>query len=258
MMLVVRSVTDCSLTKLSTKTASGRHKLSRIALVLMILMGLWACANIGKNTHDMAAYRLSLNAGVKDASFLTDMENELMVHLNDVRTSPERYADHLRDLKERPGWPARPEDRAQTQKEQATAGLDDTILSLQNRDPPTPFRVSKGLSLAARDLVQDHGPKGLTGHRGSDGTSPFDRTDRYGRWEGKAVEILSYGYKEAEALVAAILTDKSPTGKEDRNSLFNKDYLIAGVSCGTHKTYGTMCAIIFAQTYEENEGHPPR
>jgi hypothetical protein len=49
-----------------------------------------------------------------------------------------------------------------------------------------------------------------------------------------------------------MLTDRSPTGRKDRASLFDENYLIAGVSCGPHKTYRTMCAIIFAQRYREN------
>jgi len=31
------------------------------------------------------------------------------------------------------------------------------------------------MAMASRDHVMDHGPKGLVGHKGSDGTTPFDR-----------------------------------------------------------------------------------
>jgi hypothetical protein len=227
------------------------HHITKITLALIILLSLCACINFGKNTQNIDPYVIPLNAGVKDVSFLTDMEREITVYLNDVRTSPERYADHLKDLKERPGWPAKPESEAPPAGSRGPTGVDETVLSLQNRDPPLPFKVSKGLSLAARDLVQDLGPKGLTGHQGSDGSSPIERMNRYGQWEGKTVEILTYGYKDADALVTGMLTDRSPTGREDRNSLFDKDYLISGVSCGAHKTYGTICAIVFAQRYKE-------
>ena len=228
------------------------HTILRVTPVLIILLSFPACVDFGKNTHGIAPYVIPLNPGVKEISFLTGMEREVVMYLNDVRTSPERYADHLSELKERPGWPARPESKSPSARSEERTGTDETVLSLRNREPPPPFKVSKGLSFAARDLVQDLGPKGLSGHKGSDGSSLFERMTRYGQWEGKTVEILTYGYKEADALVTGILTDRTPTGRADRESLFDKDYVIAGISCGTHKTYGTVCAIIFAQRYKEN------
>jgi hypothetical protein len=237
------------------------YTITKTTLALIILLSLSSCMNLGKNTQSIAPYLIPLNTGVKDVSFLTDMEREIIVYLNDVRTSPEKYADHLKDLKERPGWPARPESETPSAGSKVPTGMDETVLSLQDREPPLPFKVSKGLSLAARNLVQDLGPKGLRGHEGSDRSSPFERMNKYGQWEGKTVEILTYGYKDADALVTGMLADRSPTGREDRNSLFDKDYLIAGVSCATHKTYRTMCAIVFAQRYSEklqNVGRPLR
>jgi uncharacterized protein YkwD len=228
------------------------HIISRTAIALIIALSLPACIDFGKNRQDIAPYIIPLNTGTRDVSFLTLMERETFMYLNDVRTSPERYADHLRDLEERPGWPTRPESKPPSARSEERTDMDETVLSLRNREPPPPFKVSKGLSFAARDLVQDLGPKGLTGHKGSDGSSPFERMNRYGQWEGKTVEILTYGYKEADELVTKMLSDRTPTGRADRESLFDKDYVIAGISCGTHKTYGTMCAIIFAQRYKEN------
>ena len=226
--------------------------ISRTAVTLVVLLSLPACIDFGRNRQSITPYVIPLNTGVRDVSFLTLMERETFMYLNDVRTSPERYADHLRDLEERPGWPTRPESKSASARSEERTGTDETVPSLRNREPPPPFKVSKGLSLAARDLVQDLGPKGLSGHKGSDGSSLFERMTRYGQWEGKTVEILTYRYKEADAVVTGLLTDRTPTGRADRESLFDKDYVIAGISCGTHKTYGTMCAIIFAQRYKEN------
>jgi uncharacterized protein YkwD len=228
------------------------HTILRVTLVLIILLSFPACVDFGKNTQGMAPYVILLNTGVKEISFLTSMEREVVMYLNDVRTSPERYADHLSELKERPGWPARPESKSPSARSEESTGLDEMVLSLRDREPLPPFKVSKGLSFAARDLVQDLGPKGLTGHKGSDGSSLFERMNRHGQWEGKTVEILTYGYKEADALMTGMLTDRTPTGRADRESFFDKAYVIAGISCGTHKTYGTMCAIIFAHRYKEN------
>lgn len=52
---------------------------------------------------------------------------------------------------------------------------------------------SKGLECAARDHVKDTGPKGVTGHTGTDGSSMSDRIERYGEWDVTVGENISYG-----------------------------------------------------------------
>ncbi len=228
------------------------NNITRTVSILIVLVNLSACAHFSTGRQASAPFDIPLNAGVKDLSFLTDMEKEVLLYMNDVRTSPERHAAHLKDVEEKPGWPVRPENRLPKATGEGRQGMDETILSLQNREPPPPLKASKGLTLAARDLVQDIGSKGLTGHKGSNGSTPFDRMNRYGRWEGRTYEILTYGYRDAGALIDALLTDMSPTGRENRESLFDRTFLVAGVACGPHRTYRTMCAIIFAQGYKEN------
>lgn len=46
---------------------------------------------------------------------------------------------------------------------------------------------------ASLDHVTDHGPKNLTGHKGSDGSKPFERLGRYGHCPGLSGENLAYG-----------------------------------------------------------------
>lgn len=49
------------------------------------------------------------------------------------------------------------------------------------------------LALAAQDHCRDQGPRGITGHGGTDGSSPFSRIKRYGEWGGSAAENIAYG-----------------------------------------------------------------
>ena len=50
---------------------------------------------------------------------------------------------------------------------------------------------SESLSQSCFDHISDQGPKGTTGHSGSDGRSPFDRINVYATYMG-AGENLSY------------------------------------------------------------------
>ena len=51
---------------------------------------------------------------------------------------------------------------------------------MKSQQPITPLTWSNELAAAARDHCLDIGPKGLTSNRGSDGTMPWDRVERYG------------------------------------------------------------------------------
>jgi uncharacterized protein YkwD len=43
---------------------------------------------------------------------------------------------------------------------------------------------SDEMTKAAKDHAKDIGPKGITGHTGSDGSSMNSRLERYGGWMG--------------------------------------------------------------------------
>jgi hypothetical protein len=206
-------------------------------LIVVAATGMWACAFPVMRTEEIPDSRIPLNTGVRDASFLTDMEKEIIVELNGIRSDPKNYADFLRSLRGSPQW---------------SEGLEEAILFIEKREPLPVFRVSKGMSLAARNLVDDLGPEGLTGHTGKDGKSILDRMNSYGQCEGETGEYLGYGYIEGAALVAQMAIDEGVAGKEGRKYIFDKDLLVVGVACGPHKTYRIMCAVDFVHSYKEN------
>ena len=50
---------------------------------------------------------------------------------------------------------------------------------------------------ASRDHVLDTGPDGVTGHTGTDGSSPSDRVGKYVTVEGMSGENIAYGDETA-------------------------------------------------------------
>ncbi len=209
--------------------------LKRILIISMIMLS-WACSLPVVRTEDIPDSHIPLNTGVKDASFLTNMEKEIIVELNAIRTNPKQYAQFLKSLRGSPQW---------------SEGLEETILLVEKKEPLPAFRASKGLSLAARDLVNDRGPKGLTGHTGKDGKTMFERMNCCGQLEGRFGEYLGYGYLEGAALVAKMVIDEGGSNKEGQKYIFEKDFFVVGVSCGPHKSYRTMCVVDFASSYKE-------
>ena len=62
-----------------------------------------------------------------------------------------------------------------------------------------PLEWNDGLALAARDHCKDIGPKGLIGHFGSKGTSPYDRILRYGQAGWWRAENMAFSEKPGES-----------------------------------------------------------
>jgi hypothetical protein len=224
---------------------AGRRIKRRIALqavLMLVAVMLSSCLSVPKMAEQGGEYAVPLNAGVR-AVPLTGMEQEVVKQLNGVRSNPKGWAGHLRGINT--GF------LSQLYKGPTPEGLDEAVNFLENKTPLPPLKVSTGLCLAAADLRLDHGPKGLTGHRGSDGSRVLDRMSRHGQVEGKFAENLSYGYGDADRLAVALLTEGGSQGWDQRNNLFNKDFTVIGVSCGSHNVYGTMCVVDLAEGYTE-------
>jgi hypothetical protein len=194
---------------------------------------IWSCTLPSTKSEK---FDVPLNTGVSNVSFLTDMEKEIIMELNTARTVPKQCADFLKSLRGRSQW---------------NQGLDEAILFVEKKEPLPLLRISKGLCHAARNLLNDRGPEGLTGHIGKNGKSIFERMNTYGQWNGKAGEYLGYGYTEGAALVVRMVIDEGSTDKEQESYVFNNNFLVVGVACGPHKSYRVMCVIDFASAYKE-------
>ncbi|NTU52642.1 MAG: CAP domain-containing protein [Chlorobiaceae bacterium] len=132
---------------------------------------------------------------------------------------------------------------------EGVSALDECIRELLNSTPASSLSPSKGLTLAARDQVNDQASTGKTGHAGSDGSSVQTRIERYGQWELSAAENISYGPVEASEIVISLLIDDGVPSRGHRKNLLNGIYNVVGVKTGTHPVYGAMCVMDFAGNY---------
>jgi uncharacterized protein YkwD len=202
----------------------------------------------------MAGAPLALHQAVAQQpveSYLSAPEQAVLEELNHARTDPSGFAAYLEQLRsnfhgnklERPGMPTL------VTKEGVTA-VDEAIRFLRNAEPVSALQPSHGLSLAAQAHVKDQ-QDGAMGHKGSDGSEPWDRMNRYGTWHGEVAENISYGGYTSRGVVMQLIIDDGVPDRGHRTNMFNPAFHSVGIACGPHPRYHEMCVMDFAAGYTE-------
>jgi hypothetical protein len=184
--------------------------------------------------------------------YLSPLEKAIVREINAARTNPKGYASFLEEWKRYyDGRLLRiPGERIIMTEEGATAA-NEAISFIRSSSPIPRLSPSKGMSLGAKDHVKDQALSSAVQHKGSDGSQPWDRVNRYGTWEKSVGENISYGIDNARNIVIGLIVDDGVPNRGHRKNIFNPDFRIIGVACGYHATYRTVCVITFAGGYKE-------
>lgn len=193
-------------------------------------------------------------AGIpQPASDFPALERAVLSELNAARTNPPAYAQrldallpHYEGLVYRP-----PGATVGIRTREGTAAVREAAAALRATPARPALSRSAGMSEGARDLVEDHGPRGRLGHTGSDGSSMGDRVNRYGQWLERITESISYGPATGAAVIQGLIIDDGVPDRGHRRNLLDPTVRVAGIACGRHATYGTMCVIDLAGGYTE-------
>ena len=191
----------------------------------------------------------------EDAKFLSPLENSVVHEINMARTAPKNYASLLKQYRKYYDKKIlrRPEKTPILTKEGMRA-VDEAIRFLRSLQPLPSLIPSKGMSSGARDHVKDQGSSGSGQHKGSDGSQPLDRVNRYGTWGKSIGENISYGSDQDRDIVMGLIMDDGVPSRGHRKIIFHSDFRVIGVACGPHPDYRTVCVMTFAGRYKEKSG----
>jgi uncharacterized protein YkwD len=179
-----------------------------------------------------------------------ELERIILQELNVARTQPDayvRYLEHYRSLFKGKTY-IQPGTNLFIRTEEGTSAVDEAITFLRRRSPLPPLRWADGLARSGAELVRAQSKSKETGH-GSGRLAMAQRIQRHGRWAIAIGEAITYGPYVADRgrdVIAQLIVDDGVPGRGHRTTIFDKDYRLAGVSCGPHPTFETACVIDFA------------
>jgi len=192
----------------------------------------------------------------KDASgaALSEVERDLLREINQARALPSVYASYLEKLKPQfkgkdytaPGKPA-------LTTEEGWSAVEEAIKFMRAAKPLGPLATSPGLCLAALSHVKDQSGSGATGHRGGDTNLIEQRVKPFGTWQGGIGENLAYGNESARERLLTWLIDDGFGSRGHRMRIMSPNYRVAGVSCGPHPQFQTMCVLTLAGGFIETQ-----
>lgn len=107
---------------------------------------------------------------------------------------------------------------------------------------------SNALARSAFDHAADLGSSGEMSHRGSDGSTPSMRMQRYLPQVRSTAEVITFGPADAESVLIDLLVDDGVRDRGHRRILLDSRYTIAGAGCAPHRSFGTVCVIDLAST----------
>jgi uncharacterized protein YkwD len=181
--------------------------------------------------------------------------------LNAARADPAGMAEALRTYRGRfhGNLVALPGNNARLITREGAAPVDEAIAFLTAQPALPQLAPAQDLAEGAAIHVADQGRRGLLGHDNSDGSNMLARFQRHRDQRGVA-EVIQYGASDALEVVRQLIVDDGVADRSHRRILFDPNLRFAGVACGPHRDFGTMCVIDFAadgDALTSFQTHPP-
>lgn len=206
-----------------------------------------------------AAILAALLAQAASLAAPSSFERDVFDELNYFREDPSDYANELRGYRARfDGKLLRgaDEDEIDIMTNEGVVAVDEAIRALRGEGARSTLIWSDALQRAAADHVAGQSRSGAVGHY-SDRLGPGERMKARGG--GPYVnEVITYGHHSPTGVIHQLLIDDGVPGRGHRFSLLRTDHLYAGVACGRHARYRTMCVILMSPTANGSPPPPPK
>jgi uncharacterized protein YkwD len=231
----------------------------RILLLKVVVPALALSVAASALALPAATNRLSSASKSGAAAGATKLEQEVLAELNLARQKPLEYAKYVEEHRARfnADGTFTLRSRVRMVTKEGVKAVDEAIAFLKQVKAVGPLEYSAGLSRAARDHVEDLGPKGMVGHGGSDGSDPASRVKRYGEWETTTGENIAFGHDDARMTVIQLIVDDGVPSRGHRANIFHPKFKTVGIACGDHKVYRQMCVMDFAGGFKDKKSDSP-
>jgi len=192
----------------------------------------------------------------RDVDYLSQQEKNVFLATNALRSDPRKFAEiYVKEIKKNyHGSILYYPDGRMVRTYEGIRAVNKLYRQLLKENKMGLVYPSKGLCKAAAEHVRDQAKTGRTGHSGSNGSGPFKRMNRYGKWYLSAGENISYGVGRGLGIVLQLLIDDGVRSRAHRENILNKNFKKAGVAIDLHPVYGFICTIDYAENYIEKEG----
>jgi uncharacterized protein YkwD len=185
--------------------------------------------------------------GALPASAAIPLERKVLREMNAARHNPKNLIPPL--LRRLPRFVGKeyhsPGARSIIVTEEGAAAVNDALAFLKRQRPLPPLSWSDSLAASAAELVEAQEHSGKTGH-GQGKRAMEKRIGRHLKWEGSIGEDISYGPDDGREVVLQLIIDDGVPSRGHRANIFSAGFRLAGVACGPHPVFGTVCVIDFA------------
>jgi len=111
--------------------------------------------------------------------------------------------------------------------------------------------VPVGMVFAARDHIADLGGRMDVSPDGSDKSTPQTRLKRYASHVGRFAQLTALGQRTPVGIVMQLVVDDGVSSRVDRQSIFDPDARLCGLSLGPHSMNDAVAVIMLAHEFTE-------
>lgn len=185
------------------------------------------------------------------ASAKADLGEQVLEEINLARAEPQLYADYIREWRKhfKGKFYQFTGSNIRRQTREGIPALNEAIDFLDRQKSLPPLEWSPVLFASAAEMVREQ-EKTRANEYGGKGR----HAGRQGSGQGNKGKKIGYSPNESRLLVMQLIVDDGIPDRGHRQNLFSSHFKQAGVACGPHQLFGTICVADFSAGFNE---HPP-